>query len=161
MTLNKILAERNIGYLVSDISRMIRTEYNRAMKPLGLSSPQLRMIMQLRRNDGLTQSKIATLLSVGKVAVSGLIDRMETSGWIERRSDPTDRRRKLIYLTDKAHTIDQEAFTKGVELTQKTLNNLDLQQRNDLTELLLIVKNNLLLLETPPQEDSVEADNRL
>jgi len=140
---------------------MIRTEYNRAMKPLGLSSPQLRMIMQLRRSDGLTQSKIATLLSVGMVTVSGLVDRMAASGWIERRSDPTDRRRKLIYLTDKAHAIDQQVFSKGFELTQKTLNNLDLQQRSELTNLLLVVKSNLQLLETSAPTNAVDAESTL
>jgi MarR family transcriptional regulator for hemolysin len=131
---------------------MFGTEYRRLMKPLGLSAPQLRMIIQLQRSDGLSQSTIARLLAVGKVTVSGLVGRMEAGGWIERRCDPKDRRKKLIYLTDKARTIEQQAVSQGIDLTHKTLLNLDRQQRSDLVELLLAVKNNLLLLESSPQE---------
>ena len=97
--MDRKILDRNIGFLVSDIARLIGVEYNRIMKPMGLTTPQFRMIMQLQREDGVTQSRLANILAVGKVSISGLIDRLEQSGWIERRADPGDRRSKHPGLT--------------------------------------------------------------
>ena len=145
--------DRNIGFLVSDIARLIGVEYNRIMKPMGLTTPQFRMIMQLQRQDGVTQSSLANILAVGKVSTSGLIDRLEQSGWIERRADPNDRRSNLIYLTDKGHTIEARMLDTGKTLTKRTLKNLDSKQRTALIDMLVTVKKNLLDVESAHPED--------
>ena len=146
--LEKKILNRNIGFLVSDIARLIGVEYNRIMKPMGLTTPQFRMIMQLQREDGVTQSRLANILAVGKVSTSGLIDRLEQSGWIERRPDPNDRRSNLIYLTDQAHAIEKRMLDTGKSLTKQTLKNLTPTQRTDLIDLLITVKENLLEVES-------------
>jgi DNA-binding MarR family transcriptional regulator len=151
--LDKKIFDRNIGFLVSDIARLIGVEYNRIMKPMGLTTPQFRMIMQLQREDGVTQSHLAKLLAVGKVSTSGLIDRLEQSGWIERRADPNDRRSNLIYLTDQGHAIEDHMLDTGKALTKQTLKNLSAKQRNDLIDLLVTVKENLLEVEPPEPGD--------
>ncbi len=146
--MDKQVFDRNIGFLVSDIARLIGVEYNRIMKPMGLTTPQFRMIMQLQRQDGVTQSHLANILAVGKVSTSGLIDRLEQSCWIERRPDPNDRRSNLIYLTDKGHNIESRMLDTGKALTKQTLKNLDTKQRSTLIDLLLTVKTNLQEVES-------------
>ena len=106
------------------------------------------MIMQLQRENGVTQSHLANRLAVGKVSISSLIDRLEKSGWIERRADPTDRRSNLIFLTDKAHDIESRMLETGKELTRQTLKNISSKERTDLIDLLIIVKRNLLEVES-------------
>lgn len=151
--MDRKIFDRNIGFLVTDISRLIGVEYNRIMKPIGLTTPQFRMIIQLQREDGVTQSRLANLLAVGKVSISGLIDRLEKTGWIERRPDPNDRRSNLIFLTDKAHEIEDRMLDTGKELTKQTLKNLTAKQRAELIELLLTVKENLLEVESARTEE--------
>lgn len=151
--MDKQILDRNIGFLVSDIARLIGVEYNRIMKPMGLTTPQFRMIMQLQREDGTTQSHLANILAVGKVSTSGLIDRLEQSGWIERRPDPNDRRSNLIYLTDKGHQIEDRMLDTGKALTKQTLKNLDAKQRSALIDLLVTVKANLLEVESTSVDD--------
>lgn len=152
-SLDKKVFDRNIGFLVSDIARLIGVEYNRIMKPMGLTTPQFRMIMQLQRQDGVTQSSLANILAVGKVSTSGLIDRLEQSGWIERRADPNDRRSNLIYLTDKGHNIESRMLDTGKALTKQTLKSLDAKQRSTLIDLLVTVKANLLEVESTHIDD--------
>lgn len=151
--MDKQVFDRNIGFLTSDIARLIGVEYNRIMKPMGLTTPQFRMIMQLQRQDGITQSHLANILAVGKVSTSGLIDRLEQSGWIERRPDPNDRRSNLIYLTDKGHEIEDRMLDTGKALTKQTLKNLNTKQRSTLIDLLVTVKANLLEFESSHEED--------
>ncbi len=148
MTMDKYQLDHNIGFLVNDISRLIPTEYNKIMKPLGLTRAQWRVIVHLHRVDGLTQSDLAELLDVGKVSVGGLIDRLEHSGWVERRNDPQDRRSNLVFLTKKGRAIEKKMETTGRELTRQTLRNLGSDERTQLVDLLIAVKNNLLEIES-------------
>ena len=136
--------DRGIGFLVADITRLMTTQYNRLVKPLGLTRSQWRLIVQLHRQDGLTQSELANLLAVGKVSVGGLIDRLEQSGWIERRNDAKDRRTNRIFLTDKAHEVDKEIVSAGVKLAKQTLNGLTDDESLALESLLGAVRSNLL-----------------
>jgi DNA-binding MarR family transcriptional regulator len=133
-----------IGYLVTDIARLMTTQYNRIMKPTGLTRAQWRVILQLNRRNGQTQSELAHVLDMGKVSVGGLIDRLEESHWIERKADPKDRRAKRIYLTSKAHEIDDEMTKTGYTLIDQTLRNLSTDERETLVNLLIAVKRNLL-----------------
>jgi MarR family transcriptional regulator for hemolysin len=133
-----------IGYLVTDIARLMTTQYNRIMKPTGLTRAQWRVILQLNRRNGQTQSELAHVLDMGKVSVGGLIDRLEESHWVERRADPTDRRAKRIYLTSKADEINDEMTKTGHMLIDQTLRNLSTDERETLINLLIAVKRNLL-----------------
>jgi MarR family transcriptional regulator for hemolysin len=133
-----------IGYLVTDIARLMTTQYNRIMKPTGLTRAQWRVIIQLNRRNGQTQSELAHVLDMGKVSVGGLIDRLEESHWIERRADPKDRRANRIYLTNKADEINDEMTKTGHMLIDQTLRNLSTDERETLINLLIAVKRNLL-----------------
>ena len=133
-----------IGYLVTDIARLMTTHYNRIMKPTGLTSAQWRVIIQLNRQNGQTQSELALVLDMGKVSVGGLIDRLAESQWLERRADAKDRRMNRIYLTDKAHEIDDEMTKAGHLLVDQTFKDLSLDERDTLVNLLIAVKRNLL-----------------
>jgi DNA-binding MarR family transcriptional regulator len=144
-----------IGYLVTDIARLMTTQYNRIMKPTGLTRAQWRVIIQLNRRNGQTQSELAHVLDMGKVSVGGLIDRLEESYWIERRADPKDRRANRIYLTSKADEINDEMTKTGQRLIDQTLRNLSADERETLINLLIAVKRNLLE-DLPIEIDDVE-----
>jgi MarR family transcriptional regulator for hemolysin len=157
MTFEKYQLDHNIGFLVNDISRLMSTEYNKIMKPLGLTRAQWRVVVHLHRKDGLTQSQLAELLGSGKVSVGGLIDRLEHSGWIERRDDPQDRRSNRVFLTEKGRAIEKEMEKTGRELTSQTLRNLGSDERAQLVDLLIAVKNNLLEIDSGSLEEAKAA----
>ena len=150
MSRKQLEKDLGIGFLISDIARLMRTHYNRIMKPNGLTSTQWRVILHLKRLDGQTQSELADVLDMGKVSLGGLIDRLEESHWVERRADPKDRRMKRIFLTAKVNEIDDEMTKTGYVLIEQTLRNLSEDERDSLVNLLIAVKRNLL--EDLPQE---------
>ena len=94
-----ISRELKLGFLVHDVSRMRRNMVDRALKPIGLTRSQWWVLAFLSRRDGMPQVALADELDVGKVALGGLIDRLEASGLVERRGDPVDRRVKRVHLT--------------------------------------------------------------
>lgn len=87
------------GFLIHDVSRLRRIVVDRALKPLGLTRSQWWVLAFLSRRDGMTQTALAADLDLTKVAVGGLIDRMETGGFVERRADERDARARRVYLT--------------------------------------------------------------
>ena len=63
---------------------------------LGVSMAQLNIIYILRRSDEMPMSRLAEILNVSLSNATGLIDRMEERGFIERTRVPTDRRIVLV-----------------------------------------------------------------
>lgn len=87
------------GFLIHDVSRLRRIVVDRALKPLGITRSQWWVLAFLSRRDGMTQTALAADLDLTKVAIGGLIDRMEAGGFVERRADERDARARRVYLT--------------------------------------------------------------
>lgn len=63
---------------------------------LDLSMGQLKSLMALATHQGLNITGLAELLGIGKPTASILVDRLVQMGYVERREDPTDRRRAIV-----------------------------------------------------------------
>jgi hypothetical protein len=72
--------ELRLGFLIHDVSRLRRSAFDRCLKPLNVTRSQWWVLACLSREDGMTQSQLAEELDLGKVAVGGLIDRLEKAG---------------------------------------------------------------------------------
>jgi len=97
--------ERHIGFLISDVARLMRTAFDRRVRRLGLTRSQWLVINRLHRRPGATQSELAEMLEVEKATAGRMVDRMEKKGWVVRRPDATDRRVNRLHLTAEAHLI--------------------------------------------------------
>ena len=100
--------ELRLGFLVHDVSRLRRSTVDRALKPLGVTRSQWWVLAFLSRADGMSQVALAEELDLGKVALGGLIDRLEKTGLVSRRPDEDDRRVKRVFLTKKSHALINE-----------------------------------------------------
>ena len=65
--------ERNFGFLMHDIARLLRTNYDRRVKRLGLTRSQWWVITNLYRKDGLTQSELAETLDIERASLGRLL----------------------------------------------------------------------------------------
>lgn len=121
--------------------------FDRIVRDLGTSRSQWWVLAFLSRDDGCAQTKLASQLDVGKVALGGLIDRLEQVGMVERRPDPVDRRVKRVFLTkDGKKLVSQnkeldrrvnEATLIGVSAAdfETTMRTLEKMKSNLLVEL--------------------------
>ena len=92
-------ANLRFGFLIHDVSRLRRIVVDRALKPLGITRSQWWVLAFLSRRDGMTQTALAADLDLTKVAIGGLMDRMESAGFVERRQDERDARARRVFLT--------------------------------------------------------------
>jgi DNA-binding MarR family transcriptional regulator len=70
-----------------------------------ISPEQWSILVQLWRQDGLTQQVLADHFHRSKVAAFHLISKVEAQGLVERRPNPSDGRSNLIYLTPRGRAI--------------------------------------------------------
>lgn len=97
--------ELRLGFLIHDVSRLRRSAFDRCLKPLNVTRSQWWVLAYLSREDGMTQSQLAVELDLGKVAVGGLIDRLEKTGLVRREADATDRRVNRVFLEPKSKQL--------------------------------------------------------
>src|SRR6201986_1382774 len=98
--------DRSFGFLVHDVARLFGRRFNqRALLFLGLTRAQCKVLGYLARNEGINQAGLADLLEIRPMTLVRQIDRMQEAGWIERRPDPTDRRARRLFLTEKARPV--------------------------------------------------------
>ncbi len=110
-----------LGFLVWDVSRLWRVVLDRALKPLGVTRSQYCVIAFLARRDGMTQTALAADLDLTKVAVGGLLERMEAVGLVKRRADETDARVRRVYLTRKGTRMTQRIRELADPIEQQVL----------------------------------------
>jgi len=59
-------------------------------------------------HEGATAAELGKLLILDKATLSGIIDRLDDAGWIEKRLDENDKRVFRLYTSDKANEIKDE-----------------------------------------------------
>jgi MarR family transcriptional regulator, transcriptional regulator for hemolysin len=128
--------ERFIGYLVSDVARLMRTVFDRRVRHLGVTRAQWLALTRLDRRPGASQSDVAEMLEIEKATAGRLIDRLETNGWVERRADPNDRRINRIYLSNTAELLLQSLWPIAAETNNEAMGDLTDEERSVLTDLL-------------------------
>jgi MarR family transcriptional regulator, transcriptional regulator for hemolysin len=93
------------GYRLADNSRQLRRLFDARVRNLGLTGPQARLLLALERNPGENQVFYAERLEIEPITLTRIVDRLEDAGWVERQSDPADRRARILHLTDKSRGI--------------------------------------------------------
>jgi DNA-binding MarR family transcriptional regulator len=83
----------------------------RLFKPFGLTEVQFNILHVLQdAPHELTQRELSDILVVDRSNVTGLIDRMEAMGWVQRQPSPGDRRAYRIRLTTAGRKLWQLAY---------------------------------------------------
>jgi MarR family transcriptional regulator, transcriptional regulator for hemolysin len=135
--------ETYIGYAITDVSRLMRTVFERRVRASGLTRAQWLVIARLHRHPGLSQSQIADLLEIEKASAGRLIDRMQAKGWLQRRDDASDRRINRLHLTPEAERLHAAIWPIAEATVDAALGDLSAKERRHLTGLMTRVKSKL------------------
>ncbi len=89
----------NVGFLVSDVARMMRRVFQKRLEGHSLTLAQSRVLIYASQMEGIRQVDLAEQLEIQPITLARLIDQLANAGLVERRPDPADRRAYHIYLT--------------------------------------------------------------
>ncbi|MFB3789065.1 MAG: MarR family winged helix-turn-helix transcriptional regulator [bacterium] len=94
---------------------MLAKEGQRLLRPFGLTDSQFNVLMLLKYQNsgaGISQTILGERLLVNRSNVTGLIDRMEQAGWVQRLADPKDRRINQVKITRAGLSVLNKAEEK-------------------------------------------------
>lgn len=104
---------------------MMRCASSERVLRLGISVAQLHILYTLRRNGQMPMSRLAEVLNVSLSNATGLIDRIEERGFVDRTRVPEDRRIVLIRVTEAGERMLTEIDALSDELLRSVLGHLD------------------------------------
>jgi DNA-binding MarR family transcriptional regulator len=96
-----------ISFLIGKAQQQVTKASREALGPHGVTPVQFAILKVLWERNGLNGAELCARLVLDSATVTGLIDRMEAGGLLERRADPGgDRRMSRIYLTRKGQQLE-------------------------------------------------------
>ncbi len=136
--------DASIGFLVSDVARLLRRDVHEKARGLGLSLVQWRALAHLARTEGINQAALAERLELQAMTIARLVDSLQKLGLVERRADPSDRRAHCLYLTAKAQPYLEHMWRLVDDTYERALAGLSGEARAAMFEALRHIKGNLI-----------------
>jgi DNA-binding MarR family transcriptional regulator len=136
--------KRDIGYLLKIINDKLEVRGNADMEKFGLTFRQSH-VRALRTGAGgeMTQKELEDSLEVSHPTVVGLVNRMQKQGFLESRKDESDRRNKIVSLTEKARAVGEQLDRTVRDHNRLMLAGLTEQQKDSLYDMLSVIDKNI------------------
>jgi len=106
----------------------------------GLTPSQARVIFTLGGTDGMTCKDIGDVTLITKGTLTGVVDRLEEKGLVERWSVEGDGRKTIIALTRRGERVFEKEFPRHVEFLKSKFDKLGAGDRKQATQLLEKIK---------------------
>ncbi|AXX97149.1 MarR family winged helix-turn-helix transcriptional regulator [Profundibacter amoris] len=127
---------QSAGYLANHMARLFEKGLYRRIEPLGLAPAQFMTLLVLWDQDGITQQTLRLHLDVEQATMANTLKRMERDGLITRRAHKSDKRARLVYLTDKAREMRDGALSAAKAQNKIALGSLSASERAQLVSLM-------------------------
>jgi len=134
---------RDLGFLLHDVARLMRTRFEQNAHDLGLTRSQGQVLVHLANNEGIHQGALAEKLDVEPITLTRILDRMEEAGLIERLLYQKDRRVRLLRLTPAAHPLIDDIVAIGALTRGEAMEGVSGEDCARLIDVLLRMKANL------------------
>lgn len=144
---------RSLGFLLADVSRLVRRRFDQRANGLGLTRAQWRVLAQLRRREGINQTALAEILEIEPITLGRHIDRLVEKGFVERRADPADRRAWRLHLRSEVQPVLDELRQMSAVTRGEALKGIADKDADQLIETLLKIKTNMLALDAADAAD--------
>lgn len=134
-----------LGFLLVDAARLYRTRIDHAFEAagLGLTAGEARTLAHVNINPGLRQTALAVRMNVEPMTLVGFLDRLEAQGLVVRETDPTDRRAKIIRLTEAAAPLLERVQAAAASVRESALAELPQAERDAFRAVLETIRKNL------------------
>ena len=113
------------------------------LKDLELTATQSLVLSTLLEKEGIIQGDLAQRLCIRAVTLGGLVDRMESKNWIERRPDERDRRAKRIWLTPGGRKLKKVINQALTDVHNIAIGDLPKETVDQMQETITTVRENL------------------
>jgi len=90
---------------ITKIARVAQKYSHLTLKNIDLGTSEYECLRQIRKNKGLSQEKLRSILNIDKAAVARMVANLERKDYVYRLPDENDKRAKKLFVTEKAYQI--------------------------------------------------------
>jgi MarR family transcriptional regulator for hemolysin len=135
--------DMNFLFTLGELQRLVRAYADRQAARYGITRAQWAVLAKVERFEGMKQTELAEQMEMQPITLTRLIDRLCDNGWIERRSDDSDRRVNRLYLRKAAKPLLAKLAGLKTELTATALEGISASDANRLLAQLEAIKENV------------------
>ena len=124
------------GHLIRRLQQMAVSVFAQECEGFDITPVQYAALVALRDNPGIDATRIAALVAVDRSTMGNVLERLEGKGFIERRSNPQDKRVKLLKLSRRGARMlaDCEPFVRAAQ--ERMLEPLEAAERIQFTQMM-------------------------
>jgi DNA-binding MarR family transcriptional regulator len=120
-----------------DATAEVHAAFDAQFERFGLSAGKFTILMQLyTAQRGLPPSEFANRANVTRATITGLLDRLEREGLVERHNHPSDRRMLTVHLTTKGKALIESVLPGHFCRTQQLMAGLTATEQQTFVKLL-------------------------
>jgi DNA-binding MarR family transcriptional regulator len=135
--------DMHLLFTLGEVQRLVRAYADRQAARYGITRAQWAVLAKVERAEGLKQTELAKQMEMQPITLTRLIDRLCDNGWIERRSDDSDRRVNRLYLRKAARPLLGKLGGLRSELTATALQGINPADAHRLLGQLETIKENV------------------
>lgn len=132
------MSNERVSMLIKKTALVVEKRTNAELLPYELSSTQFRTLMFLyyRCDNPVRQIDIENVLAMTNPTVTGILNKLEKKGLVQRIENPNDKRSKLISLTEHALEMIPLLDSLGETIEEQVTSALSDEERKELIALL-------------------------
>lgn len=115
----------SLSWLLNNAARLSSRRLSAKLVAHNVTPPQWGVLVALWDEDGLSLSSLAQRSFFDGPTMTGIVDRLEKSGFVSRRRDSADRRVISVYLTEEGHKLESLLPLLSKEANAETVAGID------------------------------------
>lgn len=116
-------------FMLAKAYQQAHGHFRKSLEPYGLTNIQHAVLEGLWYEDGQTATELGELLRLDKATLSGVLARMQDSGWVDRRADPTDGRVVRVYPSAQANAVKDELIAIRESTDKEILSRYSIEEQ--------------------------------
>lgn len=131
--------DNSLGFLMTRTARGMKRVLDAKLAKHGLTSTQYIVLARLWEGDGISITELCDRLSLDNPTLTGIVDRMERDGSLERRRDGDDRRVVNVYLTEKGRTLRKAVGSLAEETDAEAWEEFTVSEKRNMIDTLNLI----------------------
>lgn len=119
----------SFGFLVNKLAHMMMIQLEKQLKDYNVTTSQWAILAILWKREGIFQVDLQKSLGLDKATVTGLLQRMNSSGLIVKKADLNDKRVRRVYLTEHGRSLETFLIPRAAYVNDLTLASFTPEER--------------------------------
>lgn len=128
--------EEQIGHLLRRAHQRATSIFSEMIDDRKLTPTQYAALVKIYDRGEVTQNLLGRLTAMDPATIKGVIERLRERGVVESRTDPANKRRLLLFLTDAGSALAEASIPNGQDITDATLAPLTPEEKRQFIDFL-------------------------